>query len=167
LTAEGVALVERVKILRIAQYNQTIRVIVREGESEKVISGSHLLVATGRKPNLDDLGLASAGVRFDAKGIEVDSRLRTSNRRIYAAGDVVGGYQFTHLAGYHASIILRNALFRLPAKVDLRALPWVTYTDPELAQVGMTQTQARQAHGTDVRVLRVDLAERSATPAVF
>ncbi|MBN9086739.1 MAG: FAD-dependent oxidoreductase [Reyranella sp.] len=159
LTTEGVALIESVKILRIERCDRGARVVVREGTNEKPIDGSHLLVAAGRKPNLDSLDLEAAGVRFGAKGIEVDRRLRTTNRRIYAAGDAVGGYQFTHVAGYHAGIILRNALFRLPAKTDLRALPWVTYTDPELAQVGMTEAQARQAFGTGIRVLRVDFSE--------
>ena len=79
------------------------------------------------------------------KGIKVDARLRTSNRRVYAIGDVAGGLQFTHVAGYHAGIVIRNALFRLPAKVDYRAVPWVTYTDPELAHVGMTEAGARSA----------------------
>jgi pyruvate/2-oxoglutarate dehydrogenase complex dihydrolipoamide dehydrogenase (E3) component len=83
----------------------------------------------------------------------VDRRLRTSNRRAYAIGDAAGGYQFTHAAGYEAGIVIRNALFRLPAKANYDALPWVTYTDPELAQVGLTEAQARDRHG-DIRVLR-------------
>lgn len=159
LATEGVALIEKVKILRIEPSDQGVRVIVRNGESEKPIAGSHLLVATGRKSDLDGLGLEAAGIRPGTKGIEVDRRLRTSNRRIYAAGDVIGQYQFTHVAGYHAGIILQNALFRLPAKADYRALPWVTYTDPELAQVGVTEAQAREAHGGRLRVLRIDFTE--------
>ncbi|HLJ65263.1 MAG TPA: dihydrolipoamide dehydrogenase, partial [Stellaceae bacterium] len=84
----------------------------------------------------------------------LDRRLRTTNPHIYAVGDAAGGPQFTHVAGYHAGIVIRNALFRLPAKVDYRALPWVTYTDPELAQVGLTEAQARAAVGADLRILR-------------
>jgi pyruvate/2-oxoglutarate dehydrogenase complex dihydrolipoamide dehydrogenase (E3) component len=84
--------------------------------------------------------------------------LRTSNRRVYALGDVTGGYQFTHMAGYQAGIVLRNALFRLPAKVDTHAVPWVTFTDPELAQVGLTEAAARAAAG-DIRVLRRPFSE--------
>ncbi|HEY1799058.1 MAG TPA: FAD-dependent oxidoreductase [Stellaceae bacterium] len=121
------------------------------------IEGSHLLVATGRRPALDGLTLEAAGIAATAAGITVDARLRTTNRRAYAIGDAAGGPQFTHIAGYHAGIVIRNALFRLPAKVDYRALPWVTYTDPELAQVGPTEAAA----GRDgpVRVLRWGFAE--------
>jgi pyruvate/2-oxoglutarate dehydrogenase complex dihydrolipoamide dehydrogenase (E3) component len=93
-----------------------------------------------------------------AKGITAVARMRTTNRRAFAIGDVAGGPQFTHIALYHAGIVIRNALFRLPAKVDYRALPWVTYTDPELAQVGLTEAAARAA-GQDVRVLRWPFSE--------
>src|SRR6202011_1876030 len=106
------------------------------------IEGSHLLVAAGRRPNIAALNLAAAGIAADAHGIVVDRRLRTTNRRAFAIGDVAGGPQFTHVGLYHAGIVIRNALFRLPARVDYRALPWVTYTDPELAQVGLTQGAA-------------------------
>ncbi len=121
------------------------------------IEGSHLLVAAGRRPALDALNLEAAGIRATASGITVDARLRTTNRRAYAIGDAAGGPQFTHIAGYHAGIVIRNALFRLPAKVDYRALPWVTYTDPELAQVGPTEAAARR--DGPVRVLRWSFAE--------
>src|SRR5260370_1234349 len=93
-----------------------------------------------------------------AKAITSEARLRTPNRRAFAVGDVAGGLQFTHIALYHAGIVIRNALFRLPAKVDYRALPWVTYTDPELAQVGVTEDAARAAGGA-LRVLRWRFAE--------
>jgi pyruvate/2-oxoglutarate dehydrogenase complex dihydrolipoamide dehydrogenase (E3) component len=156
---DGIDLIERVEIRRIESRSGGIAVLAAEGDAERVVEGSHLLIAAGRRPNVEDLGLEAAGVRHGPKGIEVDRRLRTSNRRIYAAGDVAGGHQFTHLAAYHAGIVLRNALFRLPAKVDTRALPWVTYTDPELAHVGLTEAQARDAHGAHVRVLRSEFAE--------
>ncbi len=94
-----------------------------------------------------------------AHGVTVDARLRSSNRRVFAIGDASGGPQFTHLALYHAGIVLRNALFRLPARVDYRALPWVTYTDPELAQAGMSEMTARDAYGDKIRVLRWDFSE--------
>jgi pyruvate/2-oxoglutarate dehydrogenase complex dihydrolipoamide dehydrogenase (E3) component len=103
---------------------------------------------------MSGLNLEAAGVRFSPKGIEVDARLRTSNSKIYAMGDVAGGPQFTHVAGYHAGIVIRNALFRLPAKVDYTALPWVTYTEPELANVGLTEAAARALHGDAIRILR-------------
>jgi pyruvate/2-oxoglutarate dehydrogenase complex dihydrolipoamide dehydrogenase (E3) component len=156
--AEGIAVVEKAKILRIAKSGQRIGIALADEGRERWIEGSHLLIATGRTPNVEGLGLEAAGIHASAKGIEVDARLRSSNRRVYAAGDVAGSYQFTHLASYHAGVILRNALFRLPAKTDLRALPWVTYADPELAQVGMTEAQARQVHGDRVRALRAELA---------
>jgi pyruvate/2-oxoglutarate dehydrogenase complex dihydrolipoamide dehydrogenase (E3) component len=137
-----------------------IRSVERDGDVTTVhlggderLSGSHLLVATGRRPSVKALDLGAAGIEATSRGITVDARLRTTNRRVFAVGDVVGGPQFTHIANYHAGIVIRNALFRLPAKVDYRALPWVTYTDPELAQVGATETAAR-AGSEDVQVLR-------------
>ena len=99
------------------------------------------------------MNLELAGVAFDRHGIKVDARLRTTNKKIFAIGDAIGGYQFTHVGNYHAGIVIRNALFRLPAKVDYRALPWVTYTDPELAHVGLSEAQARE-QGHAVEVLR-------------
>jgi pyruvate/2-oxoglutarate dehydrogenase complex dihydrolipoamide dehydrogenase (E3) component len=95
-------------------------------------------MATGRNPNFNDLGLESAKVRYNPRTIEVDSYLRTSNKRIYAIGDVVGPYQFTHMAAYHAQIVIKNCLFHFPAKVKYRAVPWVTFTAPEVAHVGIT-----------------------------
>lgn len=94
----------------------------------------------------------------------MDSRLRTTNRRVWAMGDVTGGPQFTHVAGYHAGVVIKNLLFRLPAKVDYSALPWVTYTDPELAQVGLTEQEASARHG-DVRVLRWSFADNDRAQA--
>ncbi len=128
-----------------------------DGETQR-LSGSTLLIAAGRRPAVDDLDLQAAGIEFDRSGVKVDARLRTTNRRVYAAGDVVGGYPFTHMAGHHASVVIKNALFRLPAKVETRAVPWVTYTDPELAQVGLSEEAARRAHGR-IRVLRWPFAE--------
>jgi pyruvate/2-oxoglutarate dehydrogenase complex dihydrolipoamide dehydrogenase (E3) component len=123
------------------------------------IAGSHVLVAAGRRPTLATLDLATAGVAATESGIVVDARLRTTNRRVFAIGDVAGGPQFTHAALYQAGIVIRNALFRLVAKVDYRALPWVTYTDPELAQVGLTEAAARRIDGNAVRVLRWPFAD--------
>ncbi len=159
LIRDGVTLAETVTLLRIEKTPQGLAVVLNDGGHEKRIEGSHLLVATGRQPVVEALGLEQAGIRYTPKGITVDDRLRTSNRRVFAAGDVIGGPQFTHLAGYHAGIVLRNALFRLPAKVNLRALPWVTYTEPELAQVGLTETAARAQQGDNLRVLRADFAD--------
>jgi pyruvate/2-oxoglutarate dehydrogenase complex dihydrolipoamide dehydrogenase (E3) component len=155
LTADGVEILAGVRIRRIERAGSRIAAIIEDGAGERRIEGSHLLVATGRRANLAELDLAKAGIRTDERGaLVLDRRLRTSNRRVYAAGDAAGGPQFTHIAGYHAGIVIRNALFRLPAKVDYRALPWVTYTEPELAQTGMTESQAMTAHPGDVQVLR-------------
>ena len=123
------------------------------------ISGSHLLVATGRAATVDGLGLEAAGVAHDRKGIAVDARLRTSNRRIHAIGDVVADApSFTHVAGYHAGIVIRQTVLGLPAKADHAMIPRVTYGAPELAQIGLTEAQARKAHDK-IQVIRKDLAE--------
>ncbi|MFQ5785307.1 MAG: dihydrolipoyl dehydrogenase family protein [Alphaproteobacteria bacterium] len=158
LRAEGVAIEEGAQVVRVERDGNGVVVIVAEEGAERRIEGSHLLIAVGRAANVDDLGLDAAGIAHTPKGITVDARLRTTNRRVFAIGDVAGPYAFTHTAGYQAGIVLRNVLFRLPAKVDYRALPWVTFTDPELAQVGLTEATAREAAG-DIRVLRWPFAE--------
>ncbi len=166
LDADGIDIREKVKITRVEKAGDGIAVVLDEGKGKETrIEGSALLVATGRRANVDGLDLDKAGVRFSPKGIEVDARLRSTNKKIFAIGDVAGGFQFTHIAGYHAGIVIRNALFRLPAKVDYSAVPWVTYTDPELAQVGMTEEMARQAGHTDLRVLRWPFAENDRAQA--
>jgi pyruvate/2-oxoglutarate dehydrogenase complex dihydrolipoamide dehydrogenase (E3) component len=110
------------------------------------ISGSHLLLAVGRSANVAGLGLDAAGVEFTAAGVKVDHGLRTSNPRIFAIGDVIGGLQFTHVAAYHAALLVRRLLFKLPAKLDAAAISWVTFTDPELAQAGLGERVAREHH---------------------
>lgn len=158
--AEDIDVREGVRIARVEAHADGVAVVIAGPEGgETVLAGSHLLVAAGRKPNVDDLGLDAAGVSYTAKGINVDARLRSSNPRIYAAGDVAGGLQFTHLAGYHAGIIIRNILFRLPAKAEPLAMPWVTYSDPELAHVGLTEAKARATFGAGVSVLRAEFAD--------
>jgi pyruvate/2-oxoglutarate dehydrogenase complex dihydrolipoamide dehydrogenase (E3) component len=165
LRAEGIEIAEQVKILRIEQTGPGVATVAEQGREERRIEGSHLLVAAGRQPNIENLGLEAAGVCYSAVGIEVDARLRSSNKRIFAAGDVVGGYQFTHMASFHAGIVIRNALFRLPAKSDPRAFPRVTFTDPELAQVGPTEEQARQQHGDGIHVLRAEFSRNDRAQA--
>jgi pyruvate/2-oxoglutarate dehydrogenase complex dihydrolipoamide dehydrogenase (E3) component len=152
MRADGVEILEGVKIKRVEGREGELAAIVETEGGERRISGTHLLIAAGRKANVEGLNLEAAGVKFSPKGIQVDARLRTTNKHIYAVGDVTGGYQFTHIAGYHAGIVIRNALFRIPAKVDYRALPWVTFTDPELAHVGLIEAQAKERHR--IRVLR-------------
>jgi pyruvate/2-oxoglutarate dehydrogenase complex dihydrolipoamide dehydrogenase (E3) component len=145
LRAEGITLLERIEVKGVEPAGNGVAVEVDAGAAARRVQGSDLLIAAGRTPVHDGLDLEAAGVAFDQKGITVDDRLRTSNKHIFAIGDVAGPYQFTHVGSYHAGIVVRNALFRLPAKVDYKALPWVTYTDPELAHVGQTEAQARAA----------------------
>lgn len=153
LIADGVAVLERTKVKAIEGEAGAPVAVVETPEGERRIAGSHLLVAAGRRATVDGLDLEKAGIAFTPKGITVDDGLRSTNKRVYAVGDVAGGLQFTHVAGYHAGIFIRRALFRLPAKASATAIPWVTYTDPELAQVGQTEAQARAAHG-EVRIAR-------------
>lgn len=121
-------------------------VILKNGEGKTVrLRAETLLVAAGRIPNTGELGLEDIGVEFDRSGITVDKRLRTSQKHIYAAGDVNGGFQFTHAAGYEGGIVVSNAIFRIPRKTDYTFLPWCTYTDPELASIGMNEKAARKA----------------------
>lgn len=152
LNSDGVILREDIRIAGVSRDAESVALTL-EGSGEKIV-GTHLLLATGRSPNVDGLGLEKARVAFDRKGIKTDARLRTTNRKIYAVGDIAGGPQFTHIAGYHAGIVVRNILFRMPAKLDYRALPWVTYTDPELAHVGMKEDDARKQYGADVDIAR-------------
>jgi pyruvate/2-oxoglutarate dehydrogenase complex dihydrolipoamide dehydrogenase (E3) component len=119
-----------------------IAVHFNENGEPTILKGTHLLVATGRKPNLKSLSLERAGVEYTADGIKVNEQLKTTNRRIYAIGDVVGGPQFTHLANYHAGIVIRNALFRLKPDASAVTIPRVVYTDPELAQIGLLRRKA-------------------------
>lgn len=166
LRREGIDIREQTEVTGVARRGRSgIRVTVRAANGEHHIDGSHLLIAAGRRANVEDLGLREAGVAFSPKGIEVDGRLRTKNRRIHAIGDVVaGGMQFTHVAGYHAGLVLRAILFRLRAREDRGIIPRVTYTDPELAHVGMDEAQARKAHRR-ISVLRWPFAENDRAQA--
>lgn len=152
MTDEGIRLIEQARITSITQNGARIMIDISDGES---IEGTHLLVAAGRRPNIDTLNLEAANISYDARGIQTDNRLRSSNKRVYAIGDVAGRHQFTHVAGYHAGIVIRNILFKLPAKLRDDAIPWVTYTDPELAQTGLTWTEAVSRYGADA-VRRTD-----------
>ncbi len=154
IIADGVALWEAARVTRVDRDGSGVRLTIENASGERRLAASHLLVAAGRRPNVEGLNLEAAGVHYSAKGIEVDGRLRSSNPKIYAIGDVAGGYQFTHMANYHAGIVIRNALFRLPAKVDQRAVPWVKFTDPELASVGLNEADARQRYSDRLTILR-------------
>lgn len=155
IRAEGVDIIEGAMASEITSENG-VTVKTKDGPS---YIGTHLLMAVGRKPNIDRLDLDKAGVETHRPGIKVDAGMRTSNRKIYAIGDVAGGLQFTHVAGYHAGIIIRSMLFKLPAKAKTEHIPWATYTDPEIAQVGLTEAEAQEKHGDALEVVRFPYAE--------
>ena len=161
LATEGIRLIEEIGVHEVSKNTDTgdgadaITITLANGTD---ITASHLLVATGRTPSGGDLDLEAAGIRTERGAIVTDRRLRTSCKRVFAIGDVTGRAPFTHMAGYHAGIVIRNMLFRLPAKIDDRLTPWVTYTDPELAHVGMAEGAASAAYGAaNIRVERVPL----------
>jgi pyruvate/2-oxoglutarate dehydrogenase complex dihydrolipoamide dehydrogenase (E3) component len=151
LAREGVVIRAGVTVARVQGRAGNIEVTV--GDGGEVVAGSHLLVATGRTPVLESLNLEAAGIEQDRHGVVVNDNLKTTNKRVYAIGDAAGRAQFTHAANYHAGIVIRNALFRLPAKANADAIPWVTYTEPELAQTGLIEAQARE-RGHAIRILR-------------
>ncbi|MBL8807978.1 MAG: FAD-dependent oxidoreductase [Rhodospirillales bacterium] len=159
LAADGVTLRENARVVRFEQHAvANVAVVAGNDGSEDSIAFSHVLVATGRRPNVEDLGLDAAGVDWTPRGITVDRRLFTSNPRVLALGDVTGAPQFTHVAGWHAGIAIRNLCFRIPAKADARAVPRVTFTAPELAQVGPTEDELR-AGGKAPRAVRWAFAD--------
>lgn len=160
LRGEEIDIREGVRIARVTRRGRTgVRVTLEaDGDDPEHLDGTHLLVAAGRRPVVADLGLKEAGIAFDTAGIKVNNTLRTRNRRVYAIGDVAGGPQFTHWAGYHGGLVVRSILFRFGGRVRPDILPWVTYTDPELAHVGLTEDEAFRRH-RHVRVLRWPFAE--------
>ena len=155
LTHEGITIREYATVTSASRDDDGIRLSIEDSAGKTQIRGSHLLIAAGRSPRTGGLNLQAAGVKFDTKGIIVDKQLKTSTRGIYAAGDVVDGPRFTHVSSYHAGIVIRNALFRMSSQVNYRSLPWVTYTDPELAQIGMTEKVAQKQFGDDIRIVKV------------
>lgn len=167
LRAEGIEIAEEALAQEVRGGAGAIEIETKDG---RIFKGTHLLMAVGRKSNTERLDLEAAGIETTKTGIKVDAALKTSNRRVYAIGDVAGGLQFTHVAGYHAGIIIRSALFGLPAKVRTDHIPYATYTDPELAQVGLSEAEARAAHGDALEVARFEyhhndraIAERKTT----
>jgi len=154
LREEGVEILERTSVTNVAPSSDGVLVALSDGQS---VNGSHLLIAAGRVPNTGKLNLAAAGIDVDGRNIRVNAQLKTTNRRVYAIGDVTGLMPFTHTAGYHAGVIIRSALFGLPAKAKHGHITYATYTQPELAQVGLTEAQARNAHGDKLEVARFDI----------
>ncbi|MBE9520924.1 MAG: FAD-dependent oxidoreductase, partial [Proteobacteria bacterium] len=140
---EGVTFHLNTSVTTISEKNNIKQVTFKDKTGETLtIEGEALLVAMGRSPNVSSLGLDKIGVNFSGKGIEVDNRLRTNHKHIFAAGDITGRYQFTHAAGYEGGIVISNAIFHLPRKADYTYLPWCTYTGPELASIGLNEKGA-------------------------
>ena len=153
---EGMVIEENAMAEEISGAQGDITVKAKDG---RVFKGTHLLMAVGRSANMKDLGLEEAGIEYDRGGIWVDASMKTTNNKVYAIGDVAGQLQFTHVAGYHAGVVIRSILFGLPSKAKQGHIPWATYTDPELAQVGLTEQQARGEHGDKVEVARFEFHE--------
>jgi pyruvate/2-oxoglutarate dehydrogenase complex dihydrolipoamide dehydrogenase (E3) component len=146
LHSEGVTFHLNASVVRTQDVGEQKEVIIKTGHGKEIgLRAEKILVAMGRRPNVDGLGLDGVGVRFDNKGVTVDARMRTTQKHIFAAGDITGAYQFTHAAGYEGGIVVSNAVFHLPRKADYTFLPWCTYTDPELASIGMNEKRATLA----------------------
>ncbi len=153
LRAEGINIVEEAQAEKISGKDGAVTVQTPKGD----FTGSHLLMAVGRKVNTDKLDLDAGGIAHTRAGLKVGADLRSvTNKKVYAAGDVAGGLQFTHVAGYHAGVLIRSMLFGLPSKQRTDHIPWATYTDPELAQVGLTEAQAKQKFGPRLEVVRFE-----------
>jgi pyruvate/2-oxoglutarate dehydrogenase complex dihydrolipoamide dehydrogenase (E3) component len=165
LAEEGIAIRPRAAIEKAEPDGAGVALTIAQEGARSRLAGSHLLVAAGRRPRIAGLDLERAGIRHGSDGILVDRRMRTSARGVYAVGDVTGGPRFTHVAAYEAGIVIRNALFHLPARVDYSGLPAVTYTDPELAQIGLTEAAARKQYGAHVAVIRFPFAENDRAQA--
>ncbi len=153
LRTEGIDIREGSMVKAVRGTAGKIAVEIESNGAQATVEGSHILVAAGRRANVSGLNLEAARIKYGPGGIAVDSGLRTSNSRVFAIGDVTGGLQFTHVANYHAGIVIRRTLFRIPAKVDTRLIPWVTYTEPELAHVGLSEAQA-ETQKIAINVLR-------------
>lgn len=154
LEREGIVVRSGVKVVRVAHASGSVKATIEGVSGEESVEGTHLLVATGRNATTGGLGLEAAGIDYDRSGIIVNKQLKTANKRVYVVGAAAAGQlQFTHAANNHAGLVIRNALFRLPVRVNNDVIPWVTYTEPELAQSGLTEAKARQ-RGIKIRILR-------------
>lgn len=162
LEGEGVRFVQGQPVVRLSGKAGAVEVVLGDGTA---ITGTHLLLAMGRKVALEGLNLEAAGIAHTPQGVTVNASLRSTNRRVYAVGDAAGAGQFTHLAGYHAGIVVRQAVLGLPAQAKTHAIPRATYTDPELAHVGLTEAEARKAHGAALTVVRAEFAHNDRAQA--
>lgn len=146
LKAEGVDFYLDSSVISTRDLGDEKEVVFTKGNETKSLRAEVLLVATGRKANIEGMGLKDVGIKFSTRGLQLDAKLRTTQKHIYGAGDVTGTYQFTHAAGYEGGVVLSNAIFHFPKRVNYTLFPWVTYADPELASMGMNEATA-QAKG--------------------
>jgi len=153
LSSEGINYVLGASVQKVKSRDGQVEIQVEVDGETKIISGTDLLMATGRSPNVDKLNLDAAGVEYSKQGITVNEKCRTNVSHIYACGDVTGDYQFTHMAEHTAKVAATNALLKFPMSVDSKHVPWVTFTDPELGHVGATQQQLDK-EGTSYEVYR-------------
>jgi pyruvate/2-oxoglutarate dehydrogenase complex dihydrolipoamide dehydrogenase (E3) component len=158
LEREGIVLHLGARPVRVERHGAETLLILDKGGQQGTVAADAILLAVGRQPNVEGLGLEQAGVEYDRSGVKVDDYLRTSNRRIYAAGDICSRFKFTHAADAMARIVLRNALFFGRSRASDLVIPWCTYTDPEVAHVGLTAEEAGK-QGVTVRTFRLSLAE--------
>jgi pyruvate/2-oxoglutarate dehydrogenase complex dihydrolipoamide dehydrogenase (E3) component len=156
LSSEGVELHLNARATRIFESDGKVSLLYEEEGEEHAIKADSLLVAIGRKPNLRGLGLDSGGIKYNSKGIEVNSYLQTSKSHIYAVGDVVGPYQFSHMANAQGIQAIQNAILPFKRKINYDHVAWVTFTEPEIARAGMTEAEAREIHGDSIRVYDYD-----------
>ncbi|HEX8733865.1 MAG TPA: FAD-dependent oxidoreductase [Pyrinomonadaceae bacterium] len=168
LKNEGVKILTNTKAVRAKKgAGGTKILIVETGGDESEIVAEEILVAAGRQPNTDNLDLEKAGVRFDKKQIFTDEYLQTSQKHIFAAGDATAHFQFTHMADYEAQIVVQNAFVPFPfkKKTDFRVVPWATFTEPEIARVGLTESEAREKFGDKVKVYKISFTENDRAQA--
>ncbi len=159
LRDQSIELLEHIQIESLKQISNKIQIsCLDQNKVQMNFEATHLLVAAGRRANIEQLNLDLASIKYKPQGIIVDKYLRTTNPKVYAIGDCVGGLQFTHVAGYHAGLVIRNSIFKLKAKVEIKAIPWVTYLEPELAQVGLQELQAKEL-GIKHTVLRLSFED--------
>lgn len=165
LRAEGIKIIENTKVNSVEKRGKTgVRIHVEGPEGASVVDGTKLLVAAGRSANVNGLDLEKAGVMYDRRGIKTGANMKSTNRRIYAIGDVAGSLQFTHMAGYHAGLVVRSILFKLPVRENRAIIPWSTFTEPELAQAGLTEAEVKKS-GKPFHVLRWPFAENDRAEA--
>lgn len=144
MTSEGVTFHLNAAVKRIEKSGKFVKVVYEQNDEEKSVDGNRILLATGRRANIEALNLDAAGVEYSKSGVTVNNSCRTNKKHIYAIGDVTGRYQFTHMSEHMAKVATSNALLKIPMKIDQKHVPWVTYTEPELGHVGATEKELKE-----------------------